>query len=105
MGGSGDEAKAWTWERGYIYLHSDCVLIMYSTACCFSLCSHSGAARAAVENLSKSLAVEWSSDRIRINNVAPVSFFLEKRCLVFSFASQIGSSVSKRTWVGPGCVP
>ena len=33
---------------------------------------HTGAARAAVENLSKSLAVEWSSDEIRINNVAPV---------------------------------
>ena len=34
--------------------------------------SHSGAAIAAIENLSKSLAVEWSSDLIRINNVAPV---------------------------------
>ena len=30
-----------------------------------------GAARAGVENLSKSLAVEWASDDIRVNSVAP----------------------------------
>ncbi len=34
---------------------------------------HTGAARAAVENMSKSLAVEWASDGVRINNIAPVS--------------------------------
>lgn len=33
--------------------------------------AHSGAARAAVENLTKSLAVEWSRFGIRINSVAP----------------------------------
>ena len=33
----------------------------------------SGAARAGVENLTKSLAVEWASDGIRINSVAPGS--------------------------------
>ncbi|KAJ3381472.1 DNA topoisomerase 2 [Lobulomyces angularis] len=37
----------------------------------FPMMSHTGAARAAVENLSKSLAVEWGSSKIRINNVAP----------------------------------
>ena len=30
-----------------------------------------GAARAGVENLTKSLAVEWASDGIRVNSVAP----------------------------------
>ncbi|MEM6800390.1 MAG: SDR family oxidoreductase [Bacteroidota bacterium] len=32
---------------------------------------HTGAARAGVENLTKTLAVEWSEYRIRINSVAP----------------------------------
>ena len=35
--------------------------------------SHSGAARAAVDNLTKSLALEWAADKIRINSVVPVS--------------------------------
>ena len=30
-----------------------------------------GAARAGVENLSRSLAVEWASDGVRVNSVAP----------------------------------
>lgn len=34
--------------------------------------SHSGAARAGVDNLTKSLAVEWAPNGIRINAVAPV---------------------------------
>lgn len=33
---------------------------------------HSGAARAGIENLTKSLAVEWAPDGIRLNCVAPV---------------------------------
>ena len=35
--------------------------------------SHTGAARAGVQNLTKSLAVEWIRNGIRINCVAPVS--------------------------------
>jgi len=35
------------------------------------LVSHSGAAKAGVLNLTKSLAVEWASHRIRLNAVAP----------------------------------
>lgn len=42
--------------------HSNCVF------------RHTGAARAGVENLSKSLAIEWASSGIRINCVAPVRF-------------------------------
>lgn len=34
---------------------------------------HSGAARAGVENMTKSLAVEWAPSGIRLNCVAPVS--------------------------------
>ena len=33
--------------------------------------AHSGAARGGVENLSKSLAIEWINENIRINCVAP----------------------------------
>ncbi|MEM7657034.1 MAG: SDR family oxidoreductase [Bacteroidota bacterium] len=33
--------------------------------------AHTGAARAGVENLTKTLAVEWSEFGIRINSVAP----------------------------------
>lgn len=37
----------------------------------FPLMSHTGAARAAVINLTKSLAIEWASSGVRINCVAP----------------------------------
>lgn len=33
--------------------------------------AHSGAARAAVENLTKTLAVEWADSGVRVNSVAP----------------------------------
>jgi len=39
----------------------------------FPMMSHTGAARAGVENLTKSLAVEWAADGVRINSVAPGS--------------------------------
>ncbi|XP_042335648.1 peroxisomal trans-2-enoyl-CoA reductase [Sceloporus undulatus] len=39
--------------------------------------SHSGAARAAVDNLTKSLAIEWASSGVRINAVAPGVIFSE----------------------------
>ena len=34
--------------------------------------SHTGAARAGVDNLTKSLAIEWAEKGVRINSVAPV---------------------------------
>lgn len=37
----------------------------------FAGMAHSGAARAGVENLSKSLTMEWAADGVRVNNVAP----------------------------------
>ncbi|XP_053085403.1 peroxisomal trans-2-enoyl-CoA reductase [Pangasianodon hypophthalmus] len=37
--------------------------------------AHTGAARAAVENLTKSLAIEWASSGVRINSVAPGTIF------------------------------
>ncbi|XP_064419305.1 peroxisomal trans-2-enoyl-CoA reductase [Latimeria chalumnae] len=39
--------------------------------------SHTGAARAAVDNLTKSLAIEWASSGVRINSVAPGTIFSE----------------------------
>ncbi|KFV10048.1 Peroxisomal trans-2-enoyl-CoA reductase, partial [Tauraco erythrolophus] len=39
--------------------------------------SHSGAARAAVDNLTKTLALEWAHSGVRINNVAPGIVFSE----------------------------
>ncbi|XP_002736108.1 peroxisomal trans-2-enoyl-CoA reductase-like [Saccoglossus kowalevskii] len=36
---------------------------------------HSGAARAGIENLSKTLALEWAKDGIRVNNVAPGTMY------------------------------
>ena len=37
----------------------------------FPMLSHTGAARAGVDNLTKSLAVEWGKFGVRINSVAP----------------------------------
>ncbi|XP_075876768.1 peroxisomal trans-2-enoyl-CoA reductase [Nelusetta ayraudi] len=37
--------------------------------------SHTGAARAAVDNLTKSLAIEWAASGVRINSVAPGTIF------------------------------
>jgi len=37
----------------------------------FPMMAHTGAARAGVENLTRSLAVEWASDGVRINSIAP----------------------------------
>ncbi|XP_041371964.1 peroxisomal trans-2-enoyl-CoA reductase-like [Gigantopelta aegis] len=39
----------------------------------FPLMSHTGAARSAVDNLTKSLAIEWAEDGVRVNAVAPGS--------------------------------
>lgn len=35
--------------------------------------SHTGAARSAVDNLTKSLSIEWANSGVRVNAVAPVS--------------------------------
>eukprot|EP00638_Chattonella_subsalsa_P002217 CAMPEP_0117762332 /NCGR_PEP_ID=MMETSP0947-20121206/17867_1 /TAXON_ID=44440 /ORGANISM="Chattonella subsalsa, Strain CCMP2191" /LENGTH=284 /DNA_ID=CAMNT_0005583603 /DNA_START=1 /DNA_END=855 /DNA_ORIENTATION=+ len=43
----------------------------------FPLMAHSGAARAAVENMTKTLAVEWVSSGVRINCVSPGIIFTE----------------------------
>ncbi|XP_069472901.1 peroxisomal trans-2-enoyl-CoA reductase-like isoform X1 [Ambystoma mexicanum] len=39
--------------------------------------AHTGAARAAVDNLTKSLAIEWAHNGVRINSVAPGTIFSE----------------------------
>jgi len=37
----------------------------------FPTMAHTGAARAAVDNLTKTLSVEWASQGVRVNSVAP----------------------------------
>ncbi|KAF7660928.1 hypothetical protein LDENG_00272680 [Lucifuga dentata] len=65
--------------------------------------AHTGAARAAVDNLTKSLAIEWASSGVRINSVAPGTVFsktamenykdlgpnLFKRAILFSPAKRL----------------
>ncbi len=55
------------------------------------ICSHSGAARAGVENLTKSLAVEWAASGVRINAVSPVriSTIINIRTTQTSYTMQI----------------
>uniref|UniRef100_A0A3Q3WRM3 Peroxisomal trans-2-enoyl-CoA reductase n=1 Tax=Mola mola TaxID=94237 RepID=A0A3Q3WRM3_MOLML len=58
--------------------------------------SHTGAARAAVDNLTKSLAIEWAASGVRVNSVAPVSNYKElgpslfKMSVPFSPAKRLG---------------
>jgi NAD(P)-dependent dehydrogenase (short-subunit alcohol dehydrogenase family) len=42
----------------------------------FPMMAHSGAARAGVENLGKSMALEWVGSNVRVNCVAPGAFGL-----------------------------
>ncbi|XP_064106121.1 peroxisomal trans-2-enoyl-CoA reductase-like isoform X4 [Macrobrachium nipponense] len=41
----------------------------------FPMMAHTGAARSAVDNLTKSLAVEWAENGVRINGIAPGPIF------------------------------
>lgn len=54
--------------------------------CAMTTCSHTAAARAGVDNLTKSLAVEWAPYGIRVNSVAPVSRLLLLRALLSAHA-------------------
>ena len=46
---------------------------------------HSGAARAGIDNLTKTLALEWVSKGIRINSIAPVSKVSKLPVFIFVF--------------------
>ena len=57
-----------------------CITIVLHKCFFFLFFSHSAAARAGVENLSKSLAIEWAERGVRINCVAPVCINLFCYC-------------------------
>ncbi|XP_062972795.1 peroxisomal trans-2-enoyl-CoA reductase [Elgaria multicarinata webbii] len=58
--------------------------------------SHSGAARAAVDNLTKSFAIEWAHRGVRINAVAPGTIFSETAVANYESGEELfGGSVKK----------
>ncbi|XP_074154844.1 peroxisomal trans-2-enoyl-CoA reductase isoform X1 [Sminthopsis crassicaudata] len=58
--------NSWMKEHGGSIVN---IIVMLTRG--FPYASHSGAARAGVENLTKSLAVEWASHGVRINSISP----------------------------------
>lgn len=57
--------------------------------------AHTGAARSAVDNLTKSLALEWAEDGVRVNAVAPGVIFSESAAANYppGFLSSISSDL------------
>ncbi|XP_004427588.1 PREDICTED: peroxisomal trans-2-enoyl-CoA reductase isoform X2 [Ceratotherium simum simum] len=62
--------KSWMKEHG-----GSIVNIIFLTKNGYPGCSHSGAAREGVYNLSKTLALEWATSGVRINCVAPGAIY------------------------------
>eukprot|EP01096_Ripella_sp_DP13-Kostka_P010422 TRINITY_DN4095_c0_g1_i2.p1 TRINITY_DN4095_c0_g1~~TRINITY_DN4095_c0_g1_i2.p1 ORF type:complete len:306 (-),score=63.37 TRINITY_DN4095_c0_g1_i2:9-875(-) len=59
-------------NRVFSEQRSGCIVnVIANMARGFPTMAHTGAARAAVDNLTKTLAVEWASSGVRVNSVAP----------------------------------
>jgi NAD(P)-dependent dehydrogenase (short-subunit alcohol dehydrogenase family) len=58
-------------------LHTHTLFTCQRVRCLQHYLLHSGAARAGVENLTKTLALEWVSSNTRINSVAPGIIYTE----------------------------
>ncbi|XP_078535405.1 peroxisomal trans-2-enoyl-CoA reductase [Lissotriton helveticus] len=58
----------------------------------FPAMSHTGAARAGVDNLTKSLAIEWASQGVRVNSVAPGTIFSDTAVANYK---ELGSHIFK----------
>lgn len=56
-----------------IYINYDSTLSLIPLKPNAWLNRHTGAARAGVDNLTKTLATEWAISGVRVNSVAPVS--------------------------------
>lgn len=62
----------------------------------FPTMSHTGAARAAVDNLTKSLAIEWAASGVRVNSVAPgSSIYSETAAANYGSPDVFNSSIPK----------
>ncbi|KAK3093985.1 hypothetical protein FSP39_022558 [Pinctada imbricata] len=62
-------------------------------------CSHSSAARAGVDNLTKSLAIEWAHSGVRVNSVAPSSVLTENAVALYgkdTFNNRVPGIPAKR---------
>lgn len=71
--------KEWMGENGGVIVNI--VVDMWRG---FLMMSHSGAARSAVDNLTKTLALEWADKGIRINSVAPGTIYSETAAANYS---------------------
>lgn len=60
--------------------------------------AHTGAARAGVENLTKSLAMEWASDGVRVNAVAPGVIFSESAAANYPSADFLTRLAGRIPW-------
>ncbi|XP_070592961.1 peroxisomal trans-2-enoyl-CoA reductase-like isoform X2 [Erythrolamprus reginae] len=58
--------------------------------------SHSGAARAGVDNLTKSLAIEWACNGVRINSVAPGIIFTETAVTNYNGGDNLSKNYIKK---------
>lgn len=81
---------AWMDEHG-----GNIVNIVMNNANGFPLMSHSAAARAGIQNLTKTLALEWADKGIRINSVSPGVIYSETAVANYEAGREVFKAVEK----------